>query len=67
MDKQRICDNLGITRSWLDMILAGKGRPSAKLARLLEEETGVSAEAWIFPDRHKNPYLDESKKIVSNG
>lgn len=34
---------------------------SADMASALENVTGVKAEAWVFPDKYKNPYLKHLK------
>ena len=35
-------------------------------AERLENVTGVCREAWIFPDRHFNPYRTDFELIVRN-
>lgn len=40
--------DMGITTRYLYYILAGTRNPTPKVARRLEEVTGVAKEVWIF-------------------
>jgi transcriptional regulator with XRE-family HTH domain len=48
-------------------ILKGRRKPSARLAKRLEEATGVPRHAWLWPDEYKNPYLTDQKNKKSKG
>lgn len=48
---EKICDNT-------------YGNLTKTEAVILENVTGVCREAWIFPDRHFNPYLTDFLSIV---
>lgn len=39
-------------------------RASPDLADRLAQRTGVPAEAWLFPDRHPNPFLDPQRVSI---
>lgn len=63
MTRQQIAEKAGCSRQHIDFILAGKRRPSKDLSERLEEVTGIKAEAWIFPDRHRNPYFVGDRQV----
>ncbi|HOV88041.1 MAG TPA: hypothetical protein PLM79_16920 [Syntrophobacteraceae bacterium] len=48
---------IGITPRHMNDIIKQRKRPSRTLSEKLEAETGISAEAWLFPDKHPNPLL----------
>lgn len=48
---------IGITPRHMNDIIRQRKRPSRTLSRKLEAETGICAEAWLFPDKHPNPLL----------
>lgn len=56
-DITKIARKAGITPSYMAFILKGQRRPSKAVAEKLELATGVSAEAWIFPEKNHNPLL----------
>ncbi len=43
-------------------ILKGRRKPSARLAKKLEEVTGIPRHAWLWPEEYRNPYLRGLKK-----
>jgi hypothetical protein len=45
-----------ISQPMISMVLRGDRTPSVDVAVRLEACTGVCREAWLFPDRHFNPY-----------
>ena len=57
MTPKELAQKVKITPRMALYILQGKQRPSAKLAVLLEQETGTSREAWMWPERYHNPYI----------
>ncbi len=42
-------------------ILKGRRKPSPRLAKRLEEATGVPRHAWLWPEEYKNPYIQDLK------
>jgi len=45
------------SQSSIHYILNGDRMPSLKTALSLERATGICREAWLFPERHWNPYI----------
>jgi hypothetical protein len=46
----------GISQSMISYIFNGDRTPSVDVAERLEKCTGICREAWLFPERHFNPY-----------
>jgi hypothetical protein len=69
MDKHAIVLRLKkrISQRHLDYILARKRRPSADLAKDLEQVTGIERRCWIWPDEFPNPYMGSSSESVTDG
>jgi plasmid maintenance system antidote protein VapI len=57
MTIKELSDLAVISQSHARYILSGKRHASRKLAKRLEEKTGVRAEAWVFPEVFYNPHL----------
>ena len=57
MIQQEIADKVGHSQSHIHYILKGDRTPSVKVAVKLEEATGICREAWLWPERHLNPYM----------
>lgn len=53
---------VGVTQSMISQILSEHRTPSAFTAEALEEATGICREAWIWPERHFNPYFKKKYK-----
>lgn len=51
---------LGISHRHLDHILCRKRRPSADLAIILEQITGIDRRAWLWPDEFPNPMIKKN-------
>jgi len=47
-------------------ILRGDRRPSPELAKKLEQVTGVSRLAWLYPDEFYNPYIKPKSNKQQN-
>jgi len=65
MDNQRIRElakKCGVTSTMISCIARGTRRPSPELAKRLEDATGVKREAWIWPNRYNNCWMEEIKK-----
>lgn len=45
---------LGCTRAYVYLLVAGEGRPSLDLARVIEDRFGVPMRAWTDPARPRN-------------
>jgi plasmid maintenance system antidote protein VapI len=57
MTQQEIADKIGHSQSHIHYILNGDRTPSVMMAVELEEATGICREAWLWPERHFNPYM----------
>lgn len=65
-EQSRIADQIGISRTYMGLILKRVNRPSPELAAKLEKVTGIDRLAWLYPDEHPNPLLRPISE-VSNG
>lgn len=54
-----IARRIGITPKHLSDIFCRRAAPSRRVAELLEQELGVEAAAWLWPDKHDNPYIKQ--------
>lgn len=45
-------------------LFKGERRPSAKSAEDLEVVTGIAREAWMWPERWCNPYIETSSATL---
>ena len=59
--QQKIADKIGASQSTISYILKGDRTPSKDMAESLEGATGVCREAWVWPERHWNPYMPFSE------
>ena len=57
MTQQEIADATGYSQSAIHYIFNGDRIPSVNRALSLERATGICREAWLFPERHWNPYI----------
>ena len=57
MTQQEIADAIGRSQSAIHYILNGDRMPSVDMAVRLEDATGICREAWVWPERHYNPYI----------
>lgn len=64
MKARRLAEIGDISMRHAYYILNGSRRPSVALAKRLEAVTGVPAQAWLFPDRYPNIFLDKEKAEV---
>lgn len=58
-EQANLARQIGITPRHMNDIIKRRKKPSRKLSERLEAQTGISAEAWLFPDKHQNPLLKE--------
>jgi plasmid maintenance system antidote protein VapI len=56
----KIAEIIGKPPSTVHRWLSGVRGISPTVAYELEKATGIKAEAWIFPEKYRNPYLKES-------
>jgi transcriptional regulator with XRE-family HTH domain len=56
MTQEEIAERVGCSQAAISHYLNGDRVPSVKMARPLEQATGICREAWIWPERHWNPY-----------
>lgn len=52
---KEIAAKVGCTPKYVEMILRGERRPSATVARDLEQHTGISRLRWLYPEEHGSP------------
>lgn len=64
MSQYEIAKDTGISQTAVHYILNGDRSPSPKTAKNLERATGICREAWIWPERHWNPYIPFVKTSV---
>jgi len=57
MTQSEIAEAANRSQSSIHYILNGDRMPSIKMALSLERATGICREAWLFPERHWNPYI----------
>jgi len=57
MTQLEIAGAASLSQSSIHYILNGDRIPSVKAALSLEGATGICREAWLFPERHWNPYI----------
>lgn len=57
MTQQEIAETTGRTQPFIHYILKGDRSPSISFSIKLEKATGICREAWMFPERHWNPYI----------
>ncbi len=55
--QQKIANKIGASQSTVSYILRGDRTPSKDMAKSLEGATGICREAWVWPERHWNPYM----------
>jgi len=60
-EQAALARQLGITPRHMSNILNGRSTPSPKLAERLEAQLGVSAAAWLWPQKYGNPYVQAKK------
>jgi transcriptional regulator with XRE-family HTH domain len=51
---------MGITRQAVSEIFTGKRIPGGKMAKRLEEATGVPHSCWLYPDIYPNPLIKKA-------
>jgi len=57
LTQQQIAKRSGCSQAMVHYTINGDRVPSTETAIKLEKATGVCREAWVFPDRHWNPYI----------
>ena len=57
-NQTEIAKRSGVSQQQISYVLRGDRVPSQKTALALENATGVCREAWLWPERHYNPYMD---------
>jgi len=57
MRQVEIARKAGITPRHINDIVRGRKTPSPKLAKKLEQITGISRIAWLYPEEFSNPYI----------
>lgn len=64
LKQNEIAFRSGHHQSTISKILNGDRMPSSQMAVDLELATGVCRMAWVFPEKHFNPYIpfDDAKR-----
>jgi plasmid maintenance system antidote protein VapI len=62
----KLAKQVGITTTYMALIIKGKKVPSPSVAFDLEQATSVDRRAWLYPNEFPNPLIDEGEK-ASNG
>jgi DNA-binding XRE family transcriptional regulator len=57
MTQFEIAETADLSQPMIHYILKGDRMPSIETALKLERATGICREAWLFPERHYNPYI----------
>ena len=57
LTQKQIAELSGCTQSYISKIINGDRVPTIKMALDLESATGICREAWLYPERHWNPYI----------
>lgn len=57
LTQQEISDATGLSQPYIHYLINGDRKPSIDTAEKLEKATGICREAWLWPDRHHNPYI----------
>lgn len=50
---------MGITRQAVCIYLSGKRTPGRRMAKKLEEATGIPRLSWMYPETYHNPLLPD--------
>ena len=66
MRQSDIAKAINISRQAIHNIIKGRRRPSPELAKKLEQVTGVSRLAWLYPDEFYNPYIKPKSNKQQN-
>lgn len=62
--QRQLGEGAGISQQMVSYILKGDRQPSIEIASKLENATGICREAWLWPERHFNPYIPFSDVMV---
>jgi transcriptional regulator with XRE-family HTH domain len=57
--QSKLARSVGCSVSTINDYLNRKKTPSPKMAKVLEEATGIDRRAWVWPDEFKNPMIEE--------
>ena len=57
LTQKQIAELSGCTQSHISKIINGDRIPTTRMALDLESATGICREAWLYPERHWNPYI----------
>lgn len=52
---------MGMSRQAISIYLSGNRIPGPQMAKKLEQATGISRLAWMYPEEHDNPMLRAEK------
>lgn len=66
LSRTELARKIGVTYQYISYILKRERIPSPGMAEQLEKATGIKREAWVWPEKYGNPYI-ESKEGRKNG
>jgi transcriptional regulator with XRE-family HTH domain len=61
LSRTELARKIGVTYQYISYITKRERTPSPGMAEQLERATGVKREAWVWPDKYENPYIDAKK------
>ena len=61
LTQTEIAKLVSVSKQTIHNIIKGRRRPSSSLAKKLEQVTGVSRLAWLYPDEFENPYYQQKE------
>lgn len=64
MTQREMAEATGFTQSYIHYVLRSDRIPSVKNSIRFEQTTGICREAWLFPERHWNPYIPFSNSLA---
>ncbi|MBW1996402.1 MAG: helix-turn-helix transcriptional regulator [Deltaproteobacteria bacterium] len=62
MGVRAIARKAKVSPAMVSMIIRRRRNPSKRMAERLERATGVPCYAWMWPDLHDNPYVDNCRQ-----
>ena len=63
---RELAQMLGVSHQHILYILRGERKPSPAMAERLETVTGIRREAWIWPEKYGNAYVEAHEQERRN-
>lgn len=61
LSQKELARKIGVTQQYISFITNGKRTPSPGMAAQLEKATGIKREAWVWPAKYGNPYIQKNQ------